>query len=148
MPETILFYGSHLSHEEFSNFYMRRFVLDGKEWRSAEHYYQAMKSLDKSEQEAIRDARKPNIAKSMGRKVKCRKDWESIKVQVMEKAVYAKFSQNSDLKKILLDTGDAVIHEDSPNDFIWGWGKGRGEDLLGKVLMKVRQQLKQLDDEL
>ncbi len=57
----------------------------------------------------------------------------------MRKALYAKFIQNLDLREMLLATGDAELHEDSPTDMVWG---RRGQDLLGKLLMELRAALR------
>lgn len=68
--------------------------------------------------------------------------WDARKLAVMEKALAAKFYQNERLKKLLLDTGDAEIVEDSPRDSYWGIGKdGTGSNMLGKLLEKVRGKL-------
>lgn len=61
----------------------------------------------------------------------------------MYDAVYAKFSQHKELKKILLDTGDSTIVEHTKNDSYWGdGGDGSGRNQLGKTLMKVREDLR------
>ena len=79
--------------------------------------------------------------------------WDSCKEEIIYNANYAKFSQNPELKAALLATGDAIIAEASPFDKIWGIGlkagdpdsqtpeKWKGENLLGKALMKVRKAL-------
>ena len=81
----------------------------------------------------------------MGRVVKLRPDWEDVKFQVMLDALTAKFGNSPELKELLLGTGDATIYEDSPYDKIWGTGErggpGKGQNLLGKALMQVRQEL-------
>ena len=144
--EVILFWGTDGEHGIYSNFFPRMFTLNRRRWKSVEHYYQAAKTKDPSEAVKIRRCKNAAVAKRLGKAVKLRNDWDSVKVSVMEEAVYAKFSQHEDLKKRLLDTGDSIIHEDSPYDFIWGWGKGKGQDLLGKVLMKVRDRLREEDE--
>lgn len=65
-------------------------------------------------------------------------NWEDIKFEVMLKGLRTKFSQNPELKQKLLDTGDEPIHEDS-KDKVWGID---GDDMMGKLLMKVRKELK------
>jgi ribA/ribD-fused uncharacterized protein len=61
----------------------------------------------------------------------------------MYDAVYAKFSQHKELKKLLLDTGDSTIVEHTKNDAYWGdGGDGSGRNQLGKTLMKVREDLR------
>jgi len=61
----------------------------------------------------------------------------------MKKALRAKFTQHEKLKKLLLGTENADIIEDAPNDYQWGCGKdGSGQNLLGKALMDIREELK------
>ncbi len=60
----------------------------------------------------------------------------------MKNGLRAKFTQNSDLKEKLLATGNAVLHEDSPTDMIWG---AKGKDMLGKLLMQIREELRTLE---
>ncbi len=60
----------------------------------------------------------------------------------MKKALRAKFTQHQDLKKVLLETGDAEIIENAPGDYQWGCGRtGTGLNLLGKALMDIRGEL-------
>ncbi len=62
----------------------------------------------------------------------------------MLEAVRAKFTQHPDLKELLLSTGDAMLEENAPKDEEWGIGSnGRGKNKLGKILMRVRQELAQ-----
>jgi ribA/ribD-fused uncharacterized protein len=71
-----------------------------------------------------------------------RPDWDNAKLDVMYKAVYAKFSQNSSLGQALKGTGNVELVEDSPIDAFWGTGAdGIGQNWLGKILMKVRDQI-------
>ena len=51
----------------------------------------------------------PSEAKKLGRRVNLRKDWEAVKVKIMEEIVRAKFTQNPDLAEKLLATGDAYL---------------------------------------
>jgi ribA/ribD-fused uncharacterized protein len=110
-----------------------------------EHYFQAQKFPDTEYEEAIRQARSPAKAKSMGRsrKYRLRKDWEQVKDGIMREAVLAKFTAYEDIRAILLGTGDAVIVENSPTDNYWGCGRnGHGKNKLGKILMSVRDELR------
>lgn len=72
-----------------------------------------------------------------------RKDWESVKVNVMRYAVLSKFWENEDIREKLLDTGDAVLVEHTDRDSYWGdGGNGSGRNMLGRILMEVRTVLK------
>lgn len=106
-----------------------------------------MKFSDVVIQEQIRRANGPREAARIGRdrSLPLRKDWDSVKDGVMYEAIRAKFSQNEDIRKELLNTGDAELIEDSPIDFYWGWGSDRsGKNRLGKLLMKLRTELKEV----
>lgn len=78
------------------------------------------------------------------RKRPLRNDWESVKDLIMRQAVLAKFTQHDDLRELLLATGDAKLVEQTTNDSYWGdGGDGRGKNMLGRILMEVREQLRQ-----
>jgi ribA/ribD-fused uncharacterized protein len=73
-----------------------------------------------------------------------RDDWLKINVKVMDDVVRYKFTQHRELYQELLDTGDAVLIEDSDVDSFWGWGKDhQGRNELGKCLMKLRSSLRE-----
>lgn len=148
-----------------SNYHDAPVTIAGETWRSTEFYYQAQKSHDPVYRDAIRNATSADHAKGIGsdptRSRKARKrswfhgrleamraDWHEVKGTVMETAVRAKFSQNPQLQAMLLATGDAEIIEDSTHDPIWGIGRdGQGENRMGHLLMKVRQELRGRDSE-
>ena len=81
------------------------------------------------------------------RKQKLRRDWESVKVGVMRAAVLAKFTQHAELRALLLSTGDAKLVEHTENDYYWGdGGDGSGKNMLGRILMQVRESLRLSQD--
>jgi len=143
--EVIQFYRVNDQCGCFSNFAPYPIRLSGKLWPTSEHYFQAQKFEDTSHQEEIRQSRSPMIAARLGRdrKKKLRRDWESAKVEVMTKAVRAKFTQHEELRVILLGTGEAKLVEHTENDNYWGdGGDGSGRNMLGIVLMRVREELR------
>ncbi len=89
MSGTINFYSVNDEYGCFSNFAPYPIRLDGKNWPTTEHYFQAQKFEDSTHQEAIRTTKSPMIAARMGRdrKKKLRRDWESVKVSIMTEAV-------------------------------------------------------------
>ena len=157
----VAFWGSPLS-----NFYPCKFDLDDEIWISSEQYFMASKArcfLDEESYIQIRQTSTPEAAKKLGRKVKGFNDnvWDMVKYHIMKDAVYAKFSQNENLKKFLLspDFEGKDFVEGSPFDGVWGvkmdyrnpnidnpenWN---GENLLGKVLNEVREKLKEDEKE-
>ena len=145
MEDVITFYRVSDEYGCFSNFAPYPIKLDGKEWPTSEHYFQAQKFEDEQHQETIRLEKSPMIAARMGRdrRKKLRHDWESVKVAVMRKAVQAKFAQHEDIRKILVATGNGGIVEHTENDSYWGdGGDGSGKNMLGEILMEVREQLR------
>jgi ribA/ribD-fused uncharacterized protein len=119
--------------------------VDGKVWRTSEHYFQARKFAGRPDEEEIRQAKTPAEAAGMGRQRSrpLRRDWESVKEEVMLTALRAKFRQHDDLRAILLATGDALLIEHTENDAYWGdGGDGSGKNRLGRLLMQVREELK------
>jgi len=136
-----------------SNFFYSTIYYDHHWYPTVEHAYQAQKTL-KEERipffsqyelhingENLKEI-SPNEAKKRGRKLTLRKDWEKIKVFVMEELVYFKFHFNSNLRKKLIDTGDAELIEGNWwNDTEWGQCRGVGKNYLGIILMGVRKHL-------
>ncbi|WP_415953032.1 NADAR family protein [Methanobrevibacter woesei] len=126
-----------------SNFYESPIEDENITYSTVEHYFQAQKTLNREEKLKIAKASKPAKAKKMGRQVNLRKDWEDIKLQVMEKALRLKF-QNPDLRKKLIATGDEELIEGNQwGDRYWGVCNGSGKNKLGKLLMKIRKELQE-----
>jgi len=144
MSDAIRFYSVNEEFGEFSNFAAYPIRLQKKLWPTVEHYFQAQKFDDPKHRESIRKANSPMIAARLGRdrKKKLRRDWDSRRVGVMREAVLAKFSQHDDLRQILLSTEDRKLIEHTENDSYWGdGGDGSGKNMLGRILMEVRQKL-------
>jgi ribA/ribD-fused uncharacterized protein len=147
MEGRILFYKVRgEEHGCFSNFSPHAIVIDGKRYHTSEHYFQAKKFEGTEYEEKVRTMHKSPMkvaTYARRRDLPLRKDWEEVKDDVMETAVRTKFSQYQHLKGILIKTGDCEIVEDSPTDYYWGIGEdGSGKNMLGKILMKVREELK------
>jgi N-glycosidase YbiA len=146
MPETVInFYQTTGEYGCFSNFSRHSVFLKGKQWRTTEHFFQAQKFHGTEHEEAVRLCKKPSEAAAMGRsrKLPLRRDWESVKENVMLEALRAKFTQHADLASILLGTGDAHLVEHTERDSYWGdGGDGSGRNRLGHLLMQVRDELR------
>ena len=142
--DTIRFYSDTGEFGELSNFAPYPVVVDGRRWPTTEHYFQAQKFRSQKDQETIRRAGSPSLAARLGRsrRRKLRRDWESAKVGVMRVALRAKFEQHPELAALLLSTGEATIVEHTPRDGFWGdGGDGSGRNMLGRLLMEIRQEL-------
>lgn len=136
------FYTPETGHSFLSNFYPSPIVIGGRTWPTVEHYFQAAKSHDPSDWEAILANPSPGAAKRVGRTCALRPDWEAIKLVVMRQALEAKFSAGSQLAQQLLDTGDELLVEGNGwGDRFWGVD-GTGENWLGGLLMMRRAELR------
>ncbi len=145
---TIHFYSVGDAYGEFSNFAPYSIAIDGQRWPTVEHYFQAQKCPDKAYRERIRRIASPLEAARMGRdrRMKLRRDWESVKVEVMRRALAAKFTQHEDLRALLLSTGQVKLVEHTENDAFWGdGGDGSGKNMLGQLLMRLRDALRAAD---
>lgn len=146
--DTIHFYLKDGEFGCFSNFAAYPIELNGKIWPTSEHYFQAQKFAGSEHEEAIRQEKSPMIAARMGRdrSKPLRTDWETVKDDVMRDAVRAKFQQHPTLRETLLATGDATIVEHTDRDSYWGdGGDGSGKNMLGLILIEIRNELRRLD---
>lgn len=126
-----------------SNFWEAFVTYQGLTYGNNEAAFQAQKCMTEAAKKDFTTL-SPGAAKRMGRRVQLRPDWEAVKVPIMEEIVRAKFSQHEDLKALLLATGDALIEEGNTwHDTFWGVDakSGRGQNHLGKILMKIREEL-------
>lgn len=121
-----------------SNFYHTRVMVDGMQYPTVEHGYQAAKTLNLRERAMVAAARSPSAAKNMGAMITLRKDWEGVKLDVMRSLLRAKFKQIG-VRAMLLATGDEeLIESNTWGDTYWGVCRGTGDNNLGKLLMEVR----------
>ena len=131
---------SYFKNENYfmSNFFEASVSYEGKVYRNAEAAYQAQKDPARAGEFIML---KGNDAKALGSKVTLRQDWEEIKVQVMYEVVEAKFTQNRNLMQKLIQTGNAeLVHGNIHRDTFWGIYGGKGENMLGKILMEIRDE--------
>lgn len=127
-----------------SNFWPCKITFEGIEYPSVENFYVAMKTKDLTLRNHISNIAKPGDVKRFGRGLDIREDWEQVKLPMMEEGLRQKFA-NPGLKNMLLATGDQELVEGNTwGDVFWGVDlrKGKGENHLGKLLMKIRDELK------
>lgn len=124
---------------EFSNFWRQPIAIDGEVYKTSEHFYQAEKAAREVDRRAIMNCDTPGQARTLGHQILAKPHWDANKDIVMLTALRAKFTQWPKLKALLLSTEDAALHEDNPSDPYWGCN---GEDKLGKLLMQVREELR------
>lgn len=161
MSETIYFWKTgEVPYGVFSNWAHSPFQPAADPlFPTAEHYIMWCKAdlfRDAHSMHRIAAAVSPAEAKAIGRRVQGFDDavWQARRDSIAMSALRLKFRAHPDMLKVLLDTGDAVIAEASPVDRIWGIGidadsaragePWRGENVLGKALMKVREEFRAL----
>lgn len=131
---------SYFKNENYfmSNFFEASISYEGKVYRNAEAAYQAQKDPARADEFIML---KGDDAKTLGSKVTPRSDWEEAKVQVMYEVVKAKFTQNRNLMQKLINTGNAeLVYGNIHRDTFWGIYGGKGENMLGKILMEIRDE--------
>lgn len=98
---------------------------------------------------AIMDAPSAHEAFKIAERSKAerRQDWDAVKVDIMRDILRAKADQHEYVRRKLLATGDRELIEDSWRDDFWGWGPNRdGQNMLGKLWMEIRSELRALID--
>jgi ribA/ribD-fused uncharacterized protein len=152
----IYFWGSVLS-----NFSPVKMKFAGMDFHTSEQLFMYLKAKYFEDEEMAQmiatRGQDPKDAKKFGRQVTGFdiSEWANARESMMQIALQRKF-MDDDLFKLLLSTGDKILVEGSPYDKIWGVGLAYdskeilneenwdGLNLLGKVLMKVRGEIKQI----
>ncbi|MDR3126193.1 MAG: NADAR family protein [Rickettsiales bacterium] len=120
-----------------------RVSYGGHNFNCVENAYQAAKAANPDDMLKFIDATPfwaKNFADNGGLAI--RKDWDKIKIDVMTGLVWQKFFFNDELKQMLLNTGSAELIEGNTwGDVFWGVCDGKGENHLGKILMRTRAKL-------
>jgi len=154
----IFFYNSF-----FSQWTMRKMIIDDVEFNCCEQFMMAEKAKlfnDKDALEKIMKSSFPRDQKALGRRVSNfnKEKWNEVCREIVYNGNYAKFIQHNDLKLKLLETGDKIIVEASPFDRIWGIGLGekdercldpkkwRGTNWLGEAIMDVRNKIRKEEE--
>ena len=162
----IPFFRPNEAYGVLSQWFRSYFTIEGVTYKTAEQYMMARKALlfhDYAAFDKIIQEEDPAECKALGREVRHFKneEWMTCREEIVFNGNYAKFKQNRFLTRVLLRTGDAVLAEANPHDKIWGVGisatvergkkanpaiqdqkKWRGKNLLGNILMQVRERLK------
>ncbi|EIM82303.1 DUF1768-domain-containing protein [Stereum hirsutum FP-91666 SS1] len=143
----ILFYHQGAPYYGFTNFSAHPIEYLNRVYPTSEHLFQALKFMknDPDIAEAIRKCKTPRDAfdEAHRSQSKVRGDWFDVNIKKMEKVLSLKFQQHPSLRKELLETGDALLVEDSDMDSFWGIGANRqGKNELGRCLMRLRDSIR------
>jgi len=143
-----------------SNWAAFSFVLDDVKYSSTEQAFMAAKAKQAGDHETVALIMATSDCKEQKRLGRATKNfvpeaWDDIKFDTVYRACFAKFDQNPDIKKALLETGNLILAEAADYDCVWGIGlsadhpdatnpsKWKSQNLLGQILMKVRANLSQ-----
>lgn len=124
-----------------SNFYPAPITVIGISYLNTEAAYQASKTLD-LDVRAKFSTMSAGQSKSQGKKLTLRPDWDIAKLECMELCLRAKFGTHHDLAQNLIATGQRELIEfNTWGDSFWGVTKYGGKNILGKLLMNIREDL-------
>jgi len=124
-----------------SNYWPVKITYEGLIYLSSEAAFQAAKTLDMEKRKEF-TTMVPGTSKKAGRFLDLRDDWEYIKRKIMYDIVKIKFTENQELKGLLLDTYPLELEEGNKwNDTYWGVCDGKGSNVLGFILMLIRAEL-------
>ena len=155
----ICFHNPEEENGYLSNWYLSEFTVAGVTFSSMEQYMMYEKALLFQDQEtAEKILQTDNVAeiKALGRAVRYFDDkiWIKAREEIVYRGVLEKFRQNPELAEKLEQTDEDIIAECAVKDRIWGIGlsmkdenrlsidKWRGQNLLGKILMQVREDIR------
>lgn len=149
--EEIHFYRSNEKpYGVFSNLHRTPVVFEGREYPTAEHAYQAGKARKEDVREWILNAPNPALAAMAAHGLytwDIVPNWSKIKFDRMREVLRAKFAQHEDLQMLLLSTGNMRLVEAGKTDNVvnrtWGEVNGKGKNMLGILLMEVREELRE-----
>ena len=120
--------------------------VDDYIYPTLEHAYQSLRVKPGPEREEIKNSRSPMDAWRIGQTYKNNPDLRvpnQDKAELMEMLMRAKLKQHDDIKALLIESGDRGLLKVYPTDYFWATGAdGSGENIMGKIWMKLRDELK------
>lgn len=132
-----------------SNFEVCLVYFDGDFYGSSEAAYMAGKTKDQTIREMFQKAEMtPAEARKLGQIIPIRDDWDVVRYDTMAMVVFDKFYRNKDLREKLLATGSKYIEETNHwNDQFFGVCNGKGQNILGRIIMATREFWKEKERE-
>lgn len=154
-PEIRFYRSNEKPYGVFSNLHRTSVTFEGQVFPTAEHAYQAGKAVKPAVRDWILSAPTPALVAMAAHGLytwDIVPNWSKIKFDRMRGVLRAKFSQHSDLRDLLLSTGDARLVEagttDNAVNRLWGEVNGKGKNMLGVLLMEVREELRKAQADL
>lgn len=130
-------------YEFLSNFYTCPVTFEHVTYPSAENAYQASKTLDLTARKQFETCT-AGQAKRLGRTLVLRPNFNQAKVTIMYDILRNKFGSSQELMRKLLATGSEELVEGNVwHDTFWGVCDGKGQNMLGKMLMHLRRQIQE-----
>ncbi len=130
-------------HRFLSNFHPVEVTMDGQLYLSTEHAYQAAKTTNLATRTMIARTFNPGKAKRLGRLAALRPDWEEVKLEVMLDLLRKKFAHPKLRTKLLATGTEQLVEGNTWGDTFWGVCDGMGDNHLGRLLMQVRDEIKE-----
>ncbi len=127
-----------------SNFYRMPIEYQGAYYRTIAYAFEASKTSNFTRREQIRNAPTMGKARRLGRDILLAPEWTSSRVPIMRILLELKFSaENQTTRQLLLDTKDYhLIKGNNWGDTFWGVCEGKGENMLGRLLMNIREEIR------
>jgi len=127
-------------YEFLHNYYPHLITYEGINYPTNEHAFQAAKTLDIKLRKQIAACETPGKAKELGNAIPLRPDWEAVKTGIMEEICRLKFADPTLKEQLLATEGCYLIEGNHWGDTCWGMVNGKGENRLGQILMKIRDE--------
>lgn len=149
MDEIRFYRASEKPYGAFSNLYRRDVAFEGEVFATSEHAYQAGKARKPAVRKWLMEAPSPALLAMAAHGLyywDVAPGWSTMKFDRMRSVLRAKFTQHEDLRLLLLSTGDARLVEsatvDNDVNRLWGEVNGSGRNMLGLMLMELREELR------
>jgi len=153
MDEIRFYRASEKPFGAFSNLFRREIEFEGEVFATSEHAYQAGKPRKAAVKKWLMEAPSPALLAMAAHGLyywDVNPGWSTSKFDRMRGVLRAKFTQHPDLRGLLLSTGDARLVEsatvDNEVNRLWGEVNGVGRNMLGVLLMELRDQLRAEDE--
>lgn len=150
MDEIRFYRADEAPYGAFSNLFKREIAFEGERFATSEHAYQAGKARKETVKRWLLAAPTPALLAMAAHGLywwDIRADWSKVKFDRMRAVLHAKFTQHQDLRELLLSTGERRLVEsatvDNAVNRLWGEVNGKGKNMLGQLLMELRQQLRE-----